>query len=455
MIRLDEFFELHGLAENKPRIILPFHRRILDAFADVVMGTLPDGKRNLMVLMPPRHGKTYLARDFVSYGLGCFPSAQFIYTGYSATIAAEQTQAIRQAVGADWYRNLFPHTQMAKSAADHFTTTQGGQVYGVGMGGSITGFGAGCKRKEFGGAILIDDAQKADDARSEAVLKHCREWYTGVLSSRKNHTDTPVILIQQRLHPQDLAGHIMATEADQWHVIRIPGLQDDGTALWPETMSAEKLEHLKRVDEFTFWSQYQQEPIAPGGNMIKRDWWRYYDPKTYDVNCLVFITADTALKAKTCNDASSLQCWHATPHHLDLLEDHTGRWEFPDLMRETKAFWDKWARFGVNCIYIEDKVSGTSLGQMLNQLGMPVILWKPNDYNFPDDKVGRVKHSLFYIEGGRLRLPDDGQPWVQPFIDECAAFTGDGSGFDDRVDALSIACSIWSGKLNGIDIRVG
>jgi predicted phage terminase large subunit-like protein len=455
VITLAEFFEAHGLAEDKPRVILPFHRRILDAFADVIMGTLPGGKRNLMILIPPRHSKTFLARDFVSYGLGCFPDSQFIYTGYSATIAAEQTQAIRQSVGRDWYRAMFPYTRMAKSAADHFTTTAGGQVYGVGMGGSITGFGAGRKRREFGGAIIIDDALKADDARSEAALKHCRDWYTGVLISRKNHTDTPVILIQQRLHPDDLAGHLIATEGDQWHVIRIPGLQADGTALWPETKSAQDLERLKRVDEFTFWSQYQQEPIMPGGNMIKRDWWRYYNPHTYDVNCLVFMTADTAMKAKTSNDPSSLQCWHATPTHLDLLEDHTGRWEFPDLMRNAVAFWRKWEKFGTDCMYIEDKASGPSLAQMLHEQGIPVKLWKPGDYDFPNDKVGRVKHSMFYIEAGRVRLPDNDQPWVRPFIDELAAFTGDDTVHDDRTDAATIACSVWSWKGGASDIKVG
>jgi phage terminase large subunit-like protein len=65
-----------------------------------------------------------------------------------------------------------------------------------------------------------------------------------------------------------------------------------------------------------------------------------------------------------------------------------------------------------------------------------------------------VKHSLFYIEAGRVRLPDDDPPWVQPFIDECAAFTGDGTSHDDRVDGLSMGCSIWSWKGGGRDVRV-
>jgi predicted phage terminase large subunit-like protein len=360
---------------------------------------------------------------------------------------------VRQAVDTEWFRSIFPGVRLDKDAADHFTTTAGGIVFGAGLGGPLTGMGAGCKRKEFGGAIVIDDILKADDARSLAALRHCREWYTGVLSSRTNSTDTPIVLIQQRLHPDDLAGYLMATEPHKWHVIQIPAVDDQGRAIWPQTKAAADLEHLKRVDEFTYWAQYQQQPIMPGGNMIKRDWWRYYPAAAYDVNGFVFITMDTALKAKTANDPTSMQAWHGTHQHLDLLEDCTERLEFPDLMRRTKAFFAKWQRFGCQVIYIEDKASGPSLSQMLTEQGIPCTLWKPGDYNFPDDKVGRVKHSLWYIEGGRVRLPDDSPSWVAPFIDECAAFTGDDTGHDDRVDALTEAVSIWSWKGGASDLR--
>jgi predicted phage terminase large subunit-like protein len=474
VIRLDEFFRAHGLATDHPRQIRPFHQRILDAFGDVIRGKLPNGKRNLMVLMPPRHGKTFLARAFVAYSLGCFPDSQFIYTGYSATIAAEQTTAILQAVASDWFRSIFPAFELAKTAADHFCTTAGGQVYGVGMGGSITGFGAGLKRREFGGAIVLDDPLKSDDARSETALKHCCEWYTGTLLSRKNHKDTPVILIMQRLHPGDLAGHIMDTEGEKWHVIAIPGLRDDGTALWEETKSAADLKRLKEVDPFTFYAQYQQQPQIEGGNIIKKDWWRYHDAhvkcevcgeefchcgdtkhRKYILNGLLFITADTAMKTKTMNDYTELQVWHATGQYLDLLDEEYGRWEFPEMLRRAKALWNKWKPCGARAFYIEDKVSGTSLGQTLCEQGIPAVLWKPQDYDFPEDKVGRVKHSTWFIEAGRVRLPLDRHAICRRIIEECAAFNGDDSVNDDAVDALTIAVSVWSYKGGGFDVKAG
>ena len=451
MLSFRDFFIMHGLADQSPRVLKPFHDQILTAMARVVVGDLPDGKKNLMINMPPRHGKTFLARALVEYGLGCFPDSQFIYTSYSATRAEKETVAIRQTCRADWYRELFPAVVLDKEAADRFTTTAGGQVFGVGAGGSVTGEGAGVKRPAFGGAIIIDDPIKADDARSEAALEHAREWYTGVLKNRRNCDTTPIIFIEHRLAPEDLAGHILATEGDEWHVLAFEGLNEaTGEALWPETCSPRTWLSLKRVDPFTFYSQGQQKPQVPGGNMIKAEWWGSYNAATYNTSSLIFLTADTALKAKTQNDDTSMGVWHATPRYLDCLDNDTGKMEFPELLRRAKALWKKWEPHGAVGFYIEDKASGPSLYQMLAEQGIPCIPWSPQDYEFPMDKVGRVKYSLFPIAGGRVRLPDDWPAWCQPFVDECSAYSGKDSDVDNQVDMTTMAVSIW--KYKGADL---
>lgn len=99
------------------------------------------------------------------------------------------------------------------------------------------------------------------------------------------------------------------------------------------------------------------------------------------------------MKTKTMNDKTELQAWHAMGQYLDLLDEESGRWGFPEMLRRAKAFWNKWERFKASAFFIEDKVSGTSLGQTLCEQGIPTVLWKPEDYDFPEDKVGRVKHS--------------------------------------------------------------
>lgn len=84
---LEEFFVAHGILTRQPRVVRPFHRRIFQSVTQWVAGTLPGGARNLAICIPPRHGKTYIARDLVSWGLMCFPDSEWIYTASSATLA--------------------------------------------------------------------------------------------------------------------------------------------------------------------------------------------------------------------------------------------------------------------------------------------------------------------------------------------------------------------------------
>jgi predicted phage terminase large subunit-like protein len=433
-------------------MLKPIHDTILERLQDVMLHRLPDGKTNLAILIPPGHGKTLLCHTLVEYGLGFFPDSLFLYTGYSTDKCAEETRKIGDVLQKPWYREIFPGVQLTKTAAQHFITSAGGEVYGVGVDGSITGFRAGQKRPEFGGAIIVDDPTKAQDARSLATLLECRRWYTGTLLSRKNRDDTPIVLIMQRLNPDDLMGHILKTESDRWHVVKAQGLQEDGTALWEETKTAAEWLRLKRVDEFTFWSQGQQEPVMPGGNIIKREWWKYYGG-TYNVDSLVFMTADTGIKDKDTSDPSSIGVWHATQGTLDLLDRIKGRWTFPDQTRLIHQLYKKYEQYGVSCLYIEDKATGDPIARHLSSLGVKCSLWRPKDYGFPEDKLGRVRMSTWYLEAGRVRLPDDRPDITEPFVDECAAFSGLPTDHDDDVDCLTMAISVWKWKGGGADVR--
>ena len=193
----------------------------------------------------------------------------------------------------------------------------------------------------------------------------------------------------------------------------------------------------------------------PGGNIIKREWWKFYNAKDYNVDGLVFITADTGIKDKDTSDPSVFAAWHAGPRYLDLIGLERGRWAFPELKRRLHAFYQKHAeRFGCNAVYIEDAASGDPLAHDLGEIGIPVTLWKPGDYQYPPDKLGRVRMSLWFIEGGRVRLPDDAPEITGPFVDECSAFTGQKSDTDDQVDVATMACSVCKWKGGFYDVQV-
>lgn len=140
-----------------------------------------------------------------------------------------------------------------------------------GAGGTITGFGAGKERAGFGGAILIDDPHKADEARSEVMRQNVIDWFQNTVESRKNSPEnTPIIVIMQRLHENDLAGWLLnGGNGEEWELLCLPAIQKDGSALWPEKHSIEQLRQMEQAAPYMFAGQYMQRPAPLDGGVFK------------------------------------------------------------------------------------------------------------------------------------------------------------------------------------------
>lgn len=120
--------------------------------------------------------------------------------------------------------------------------------------------------------IIVDDPHKPGEILSETVRPKVIEWFKNTLESRKNSGDTPIILIMQRLHEEDLAGWLLAGgNGEKWEHVNIPAIQDDGTALWPEKHTLEDLRRMEESSPWTFSSQYMQNPVPPEGGIFRPD----------------------------------------------------------------------------------------------------------------------------------------------------------------------------------------
>lgn len=191
---------------------LPYLRELCAAVEDCVAGRLPNGARNLLVTIPPRHYKTtFISQYFPAW---CFaevaPDCEFILTSSTATLATENAMAIQRIMAAPWYQSLYPHVRISgkdRELQHHYRTTARGSIYAAGLGGTITGFGAGKVRDHFGGAVIVDDPLQAADARSLVKREQCVRYYQTVLKSRRNNVyTTPFVVVAQRLHIDDLPG---------------------------------------------------------------------------------------------------------------------------------------------------------------------------------------------------------------------------------------------------------
>ncbi|HCW6317334.1 TPA: phage terminase large subunit, partial [Acinetobacter baumannii] len=216
----------------------------------------------------------------------CFgknPDCEFIHISYSAMLAANNAFQIRTLVQEEAYRKVFPELTLRddSKAKDFWRTSQGGVCYATGTGGTITGFGAGKLRKGFGGCIIIDDPHKAHEASSKTIREGVIDWFQNTLESRTNSPDTPIIVIMQRLHEDDLAGWLLGDRKDGvpvaggngevWEHLCLSAIQEDGSALWPAKHNIQKLRLMEQAAPYVFAGQYRQMPSPPAGGFFKPD----------------------------------------------------------------------------------------------------------------------------------------------------------------------------------------
>ena len=289
-----------------------------------------------------------------------------------------------------------------------------------------------------------DDANKPADIQSEVMREKVRKYYDETLLSRLNDSNVPIFNIQQRLHLGDLSGYLL--EQYKFDSIIKPLLEPDGTCNIASQYTPERIKEISFNDTM-FQAQYQQSPVAEKGNIIQRDWWGMYDADHTAIDGKLIITADTAYKKTKTADYSCFQVWELLRKEMRLRDMIVGKWEFPELLEKAIQIWRKWTDDSLinpaAFMYIEDKASGISLEQTLLQSGINAICWKPKEYDYPEDKVGRTRELSWDVYRGLVKLKKDDK-MSQYLVNEAALFAEDMSHKnDDSVDSASMAHSIW------------
>ena len=402
---------------------------ICTALEKIVTGDI----KRLIINVPPRSGKTELAVvNFIAWCMGNFPDSEFIHATYSKRLATANAYGARAIMLHEKYTEIFPDVSLSgdSKAKDEFRTSDGGLVYATGAEGSITGIGAGKMRDYFGGAIIIDDPHKAGEANSDTMRQNVLDWFTTTMESRKNSPDTPIIVIMQRLHEDDLSGYLLGGgNGEEWEHILIPALDENDETFWKGQFKTEDLHRIRSTNSYVFSGQMMQTPSPVGGGIFKTDWWGRYEQEPHFDYRVMF--ADTALKTGQENDYSVFQCWGVSKNNIYLIDQVRGKWESPQLLKVAKDFWNKHRVIPngtLRQLKIEDKASGTGLIQQLKQEGYPV-----RDIQRNRDKVTRAYDAAPMIEAGRVYLPAN-NPWIGAFIQECEMFPN--GKHDDQVDPM-------------------
>src|SRR5258706_8017745 len=400
--------------------------------------------RRLIINVPPRSLKSHMTSiAFVAWLLGHNPSAQVICVSYAQDLADKLAGDCRSVMMARWYRDLFPTTRFAttRQAVHDFSTTEKGFRLATSVGGVLTGRGA--------NYIVIDDAMRPDEALSQTQRQTVNTWYDHTLISRLNDKrDGCIILIMQRLHEDDLVGHVLHQTG--WHVLKFPAIAEEdethivqtpygrkvfsrrqGEALHHDREPLEVLANIRGIQgEYNFAGQYQQTPAPLGGGMIKASWFKSYTdadvPSKFD---MIFQSWDTANKPTELSDYSVCTSWGVKDKHLFLLHVYRKRIGFPELKRAVR---EQAEAFDAKTILVEDKASGTQLLQDLISEGMHSV----QRYEPGMEKIMRMHSVTSTIENGFVHLPDKAA-WLAEYIHELATFPK--GKFDDQVDSTSQA----------------
>jgi predicted phage terminase large subunit-like protein len=286
---------------NRKFVVGNHHLKITAALDAVLSGRIT----RLIINIAPRYSKTELAvKNFIAMGLALNPKAKFIHLSYSDDLVRDNSSDVQGIMNEPDYKRLFA-ARPTSSNSRKWYTKEGGGLYAVSSSGQVTGFGAGLVDEEtdkneqkefseeldaltscietsegFGGAIVIDDPIKPDDARSDLIRNKVNQKFETTIRNRVNSRKTPIVIIMQRLDEDDLCGYLERLEPEEWTVLSLPCIYTDEEtgeekSLWPFKHTLQELHKLRDKNRFVFDTQYMQNPKPLEGLMYENPFKEY------------------------------------------------------------------------------------------------------------------------------------------------------------------------------------
>lgn len=473
---------------------IPFTRGwALDAVGEHLAAVARGEIKRLFINIPPGCTKSLLTDVFFPawvWGPQGQASKRFLCFSYSSYLTERDNMRCRAVVQSQRYQKLWGDRVTLSS--EQFTKVKFANIQtGWKLATSVGGVGVG----ERGDYVIIDDPNDTMDMESEAMRRTAQMWFTEVIPSRLNNpSQSRIIVIQQRLHEEDISGTIMSREMGYTHLCvpmeyekeryvngwdggevktfkgeaadefvrshpdkifwRDPRTYD-GELLWPERFPADVVVKFKRESTAVAYAgQFQQRPEPRGGTIIKRDYWQLWKEERYPEVEFILASLDTAYTEKETNDPSALTVWgvfrdaagnpkiilmYAWREYLDfhsliqkVLDTCT-----KDERKLLDADGRKVPRFNVDRLLIESKASGISVAQEMVRLyaysgRFGIELVDPKKYG---DKVSRV-YSIEHMFAHKMIFAPD-KTFADKVIDEMVVFPN--AKYDDLTDSTSMA----------------
>jgi predicted phage terminase large subunit-like protein len=414
----------------------PHHKIMAEKFQQVAEGKL----KRIIINIAPRHGKSELTSWLLpAWLLGQDPSRKVIAATHTTEFSQRFGRKVRNLIDSQTFKEIFPAVSLRadSKAAGRWDTNGGGEYFACGVGAAMTGRGA--------DLLIIDDphSESAGINPTTEYYDSIYEWYSSGPRQRLQPKGA-IIVVMTRWSEMDLTSRLIQssrerTGSDQWEVIELPAMYENGEPLWPEFWPKEELDALKAELPIGKWlAQYQQTPTAEEGALLKREYWREWERGSPPDCDFIIQTVDTAHTKNARSDYSAITTWGVFNYagqggeevpNIILLDSVNEKLEFPELKQRTLELY---TTYNPDAFLIEAKAAGLPLIQELRSSGIPVTDYTPSR---GQDKLSRVNSVSDIFASGIVWHPQT--RWAEQLIEQCASFPN--GQHDDLVDCTTLA----------------
>lgn len=420
------------------------HRVICNALQKVESG---EWKR-LVISLPPRAGKSLLASQFFpSWFIGKDPSRSVIMSSYNSTMAQEFGRAVKHLMQLPLYNQVFPDASLRKASAsnERLQTDDGGIIFSVGRGSSLTGRGA--------DVLIVDDITKdAVEARSITTRDAIWQWYTKVAQTRLMSDEGRIVIIQTRWNVDDLVGrltdptndHFVQEEADKWKILNIPAIAGEndplgrrvGRPLWPSRFSLKFLEAIRTQDAQGFEALYQGNPTPAEGILIAEGYIKTYRMDQLPKERLRFyMTGDFAISTAQTADKTCILVFGVDDRGMVWIMPQI-YWQRSPADKTVDAIIDMMSEYKPTLAFFEKGHISLSLGPAIRKrMAERNIYCGIREISPSRDKVTRAQGTINRMALGKILFPSF-TPWYNDAKTEMLHFPS--GQHDDFVDAIGL-----------------
>ena len=445
----EAFKMMHGGETMAPGLHIDAMVHVLEQLA---LGTIT----RLIITLPPRHGKSELVSgSFPAWLVGHDLGAKVSVVSYGLELSEPLIDKARMIIKHPSYVRLFPGTVLTrgKDRREHFQVSGGGGVRAASKGGAMTGHG--------GHFMVVDDYHKAGESLSPAEREKAIEVFRNTFFNRfDNLTDSRIVIVQQRIHEDDLPGWALRT--GNWHHLNLPAYaeQDEdiplprgqvwhrrkGDVLAPALASAAYLEEQRlMMGTRHFNAQFQQNPITAEGGLIDWNWFGQFDePPPRSFFHKVVQSWDPAITERITSDYSVGMTWGYRDSKWHLLDLIRAQMAFTKLTERVLAWHRQWR---ADALIIEGASIGHSLYDFVKQARLPGIIRCPTPRM---SKMDRLAACTVQLQTGMFLLPASAE-WLPALRHEVLAFP-DGRN-DDQIDTITQFCEFVFGSRDWVEAQ--